>query len=351
MITAAYSIEKQVKAFCAQIGVDPLLVQGAGGNVSWKDGGVLWVKASGMWLAEAESNEIFVPVNLTHLQDALAKQDFSVKPEIVSSSGLRPSIETLLHALMPHRVVVHLHAVEVLAHLVRVNARQKIQDLVGDAVNWIFVDYVKPGADLAKVIAEELKGRPNAEVIFMASHGVVVGGANIDDIAATMHTLNLKLQSKTSTLEPKISKATRKSDFLTRGYMPCSDREVNQLAVKYELIGRLRNEWALYPDHVVFLGPEATILERNFTILELDDVLYNKPPFIFAVGEGVYESLSVSPGQKSQLRCYYDVVSRLGGEEMLSTFSKLMVSELISWDAEKFRKNAQRKKSIILIGN
>lgn len=337
MIASDSSVEKQVKAFCAKIGDDPLLVQGAGGNVSWKDGSVLWVKASGMWLADAESKEIFVPVNLRPLQDALAKQDFSVSPEIASNSGLRPSIETLLHALMPHRVVVHLHAVEILAYLVRINARQKIQDLVGDAVNWIFVDYVKPGADLARAIAEELKSRPTAEVIFMASHGVVVGGANIDDITATMHTLNSKLQSKTSTFEPKISKATRKSDFLTRGYMPCSDREVNQLAIKEELIGRLRNEWALYPDHVVFLGAEATILERNFTILEIDDVLYNKPPFIFAVGEGVYESLSASPGQKSQLRCYYDVVSRLGGEEMLSAFSKLKVSELLSWDAEKHR--------------
>jgi rhamnose utilization protein RhaD (predicted bifunctional aldolase and dehydrogenase) len=180
----------------------------------------------------------------------------------------------------------------------------------------------------------------------MASHGMVVGGANIDDITATMHTLNSKLQSKTSTFEPKISKATRKSDFLTRGYMPCSDREVNQLAIIDELIGRLRNEWALYPDHVVFLGAEATILERNFTILELDDVLYNKPPFIFAVGEGVYESRSASPCQKSQLRCYYDVVSRLGGEEMLSAFSKLKVSELLSWDAEKYRQNSTNNQQV-----
>ncbi len=65
MSIATTRIEKQVKAFCAQIGADPLLVQGPGGNVSWKDGDVLWVKASGAWLAHAAGkDEIFIPVDL-----------------------------------------------------------------------------------------------------------------------------------------------------------------------------------------------------------------------------------------------------------------------------------------------
>lgn len=337
MITAASSIEKQVKEFCARIGADPLLVQGAGGNVSWKDGSVLWVKASGTWLAEAESKEIFVPVNLTHLQDALAKQDFSVKPEMAVSSDLRPSIETLLHALMPHRVVVHLHVVEILAYLVRVNARQIIENLVGDAVNWVFVDYFKPGADLARAASEKLKNRPDADVVFMGNHGVVIGGVNVDEIAATLQKLISKMQTEEIHTVPSNISSTRQAEFIAKGYILCLDREVNLLAIKDELIGRLRNEWALYPDHVVFLGPEANILERNFTMLELDEVARCKPPFIFAVGDGVYESLESTPAQKNQLRFYFDVVARQDGEEKLSTLSKHQVFELISWDAEKFR--------------
>jgi rhamnose utilization protein RhaD (predicted bifunctional aldolase and dehydrogenase) len=347
MITPASSIEKKVKAFCALIGADLLLVQGAGGNVSWKDGGVLWVKASGMWLAEAELKEIFVPVNLTRLQDALAKQDFSVKPEMASSSGLRPSIETILHALMPHKVVVHLHAVEILAHLVRINARQKIEDLVGDAVNWIFVDYFKPGADLARAVFEELKNRPDADVVFMGNHGVVIGGANVDDVSTTLHTLIFKLKSKISALEPESGLAIRQSDFLTRGYIPCCDREVNLLAIKDELISRLRHEWALYPDHVVFLGAEPNILERNFSMLELDERVLSKPPFIIAVGDSVYESAAVTPAQKSQLRCYFDVVARQDGKEELSTLNALQVSELLDWDAEKYRQSSTSKKQAV----
>ena len=37
------------------IGADPLLIQGPGGNTSFKSGDELWVKASGAWLAEASA--------------------------------------------------------------------------------------------------------------------------------------------------------------------------------------------------------------------------------------------------------------------------------------------------------
>ena len=39
----------------ARIGRDIDLVQGAGGNSSAKEGGVLWVNASGTWLAAARA--------------------------------------------------------------------------------------------------------------------------------------------------------------------------------------------------------------------------------------------------------------------------------------------------------
>lgn len=337
MITAASSIEKQVKAFCARIGADPLLVQGAGGNVSWKDRGVLWVKASGTWLAEAELKEIFVPVNLAHLQDALAKQDFFVKPEVNSTSGLRPSIETLLHALMPHRVVVHLHAVEILAHLVKVNPKRVIENFVADDVRWIFVDYVKPGAELARAISDQLKYTSDADVVFMGNHGVVIGGRDIDEVEATLNKLIIRLKSEISLSSPTISPLKREADFFSRSYVPCLDKDLGLLAIKDEVINKLRHEWALYPDHVVFLGADATILEKNFTMRELEDCVRSKPPFIFAIGDGVYECLSITAAQRSQLRCYFDVLSRQITEEKNSRLTIQQVSELLDWDAEKFR--------------
>ena len=54
MIQNNNSIKESVEEFCHKIGQDELLVQGAGGNISWKNGNELWVKASGKWLADAK---------------------------------------------------------------------------------------------------------------------------------------------------------------------------------------------------------------------------------------------------------------------------------------------------------
>lgn len=54
-----------VRTLSRRIGTDLSLVQGSGGNTSIKDGNVLWVKASGTWLSEAEEKNILVPINLS----------------------------------------------------------------------------------------------------------------------------------------------------------------------------------------------------------------------------------------------------------------------------------------------
>src|SRR5512138_3710491 len=86
----------------ARVGRDIRLVQGAGGNTSLKADGVLWVKASGAWLMEADQRDIFVPVDLPGALRAL-EQGIERMPVADPAAKLRPSIETSLHALLPHR--------------------------------------------------------------------------------------------------------------------------------------------------------------------------------------------------------------------------------------------------------
>src|SRR5262245_21525637 len=122
--TRASAEFEALKRLSARVGADPLLVQAAGGNTSIKDNGVLWIKASGTWLMNAESEDIFVPVRIAPLLEAVADLDpvaeqaetFTVTE--LNPSGLRPSIETTVHALMPQRVVVHVHCVETIAFAV-----------------------------------------------------------------------------------------------------------------------------------------------------------------------------------------------------------------------------------------
>ncbi len=340
------SIDKQIKKFCTKISTNALLVQGSGGNISWKNDGILWVKASGAWIEQAESNEIFIPVNLMNLQKALSEEDFLVKPEVVGITTLRPSIETLLHALMPHRVVVHLHAVQILAHLVQYNSKEKIKNIIGNEVKWVYVDYYKPGAELAKAVYEEIAIRPNADVVFMGSHGLVIGGDTVIDVYNNLMTLISKFEKNRPKSLPRIRSSVHEQDFRENGYVPCDDEELTLLVNRPDLINRLRYDWALYPDHVVFLGAKAIIFEKNFELHQLHKAKENKQPFIFVCGDTIYQDTRVTQSQKIQLRCYYEVVIRQSISDKLVTLNELQVHELISWDAEQYRQSQSMTKEV-----
>lgn len=333
------SIENQVKRFCARIGTDRLLVQGPGGNVSWKQGDLLWIKASGMWLADAQRKDIFVPVDLAHLNLSISALDFSVTPRVAGISQLRPSIETLLHALMPHKVVAHIHAVDLLVHLVQRDAEIKVKQIVGDSVRSTYISYFKPGADLARAVYEQLDANAAADVLFLANHGIVIGGSNIEIVASTLQELTKKFKKNSPVSVPGPTKSKRATDLFSKGYHRHRDEEVNLLAIKKEWLERLRYSWALYPDHVVFLGAKPAILEENFDALELDAVTRRQPPFIFVATDGVYQNLNLSHAQDCQLRCYADVIFRQENDSDLVSLSDQQVYDLLGWEAENYRKN------------
>ena len=338
MSVSTTDIEKYVKAFCGRIGKDRLLVQGAGGNVSWKDGDTLWVKASGTWLADAEAKDTFIPVDLNDLRQAIADKKFHAIPKVVGNSRLRPSIETLLHALMPHKVVVHLHAVEILAHLVRTDPVAEFKKLIGAAIKWCFVGYFKPGAELAAAVSGKLLQQPDTDVVFLQNHGVVIGGTSVTDIESILQHLVSLLKNTMTPLF--VDGGVTESAFLvqTQTYSLCSCPEVNQLATSNYLSSRLESEWVLYPDHAIFLGSQAAILGRSITLADLDAMVDDKPVFVFDMGIGVYESKAATTAQKVQLRCYYDVIIRQPVTETLVTLSPGSITELLEWDAEKYRK-------------
>lgn len=102
----------------AAVGRDVTLVQGAGGNSSVKLGEVMWVKASGTWLADAEDRAIFVPVDLAAARRAIAEGRENIPALAGADAAMRPSIETSLHALLPRRFVLHVHGVNTIVRSV-----------------------------------------------------------------------------------------------------------------------------------------------------------------------------------------------------------------------------------------
>ena len=178
-----------LRKLSAALGADPLRTQGAGGNTSIKRDGVMWIKASGTWLADALAHDIMTPVRLEPLRKAIADGDprAAAATDFVDSganfSGLRPSIETSVHAIMPSPIVVHIHCVNTIALAVRGDgealARERLRSDADIAL--AFAPYRKPGLPLAHAIAERLAKDTN--VFVLANHGLVVAGDTVAEVA------------------------------------------------------------------------------------------------------------------------------------------------------------------------
>src|SRR5262245_30217668 len=174
-----------LKAMSARVGRDPLLIQGAGGNSSLKCEGVLWVKASGTWLQDAERASIFLPVDLE-----LARRRFSNGEEKVAAMdwarapvGLRPSIETSLHAFLPQPVVLHVHSVNALAWCIRAEGAPALGDRM-HALSWGWLPYCRPGLPLAAEAAALARRGSAPDVLLLGNHGLVVAGPDTDAVEA-----------------------------------------------------------------------------------------------------------------------------------------------------------------------
>jgi len=165
----------RLRELSARVGSDRLLTQASTGNSSVKLGGVLWIKASGEWMADALRKDILIPLDLAVARECVKR---NVDP---ATRHARASIETAMHAAMPHRVVLHVHCVNTIAWAVRRDARVQLEYLL-DGLRWQWIPYVPSGLPLAAGIAKALSAAPDTDVFVLGNHGLVVGGEDCDAV-------------------------------------------------------------------------------------------------------------------------------------------------------------------------
>src|SRR5215469_12923580 len=148
------------------LGRDHSLVLHGGGNTSVKirernlfgeEVDILYVKGSG-WDLETIEPAGFAPVRLERvlrlatlerLEDAQMVQE--LRAAMTNPAAPTPSVETILHALLPHRFVDHTHADALLAITNTADGERRVREIFGEMV--VVVPYVMPGFDLARVVA------------------------------------------------------------------------------------------------------------------------------------------------------------------------------------------------------
>jgi len=315
-----------LKILSAKAGADPLLVQAAGGNTSLKDHGVMWIKASGTWLRDAASRDIFVPVDHGALMAALANNDPRCESCVdfvrgdLNALGLRPSIETTVHALMPQRVVVHVHCVNTIAWAIRSDGEAQLGEKL-KGFNWSFIPYARPGLPLSAAIAARRK--PGTDVLVLGNHGLVVAADTVAAAEALLDAVvNAVRRSARAAKAPDLKALTK----LVAGtdYVVAPDPETHALATD-ELALKRGARAVFYPDHVVFLGTEVSTS------------LAQGGPLIALSGLGVLLRKDAKPAIEPMGRCLADVMRRVEEHDPLAALTAGDIDRLVNWDAEKYR--------------
>lgn len=182
-----------LSALSARIGRDPLLTQANAGNTSMKVDGRLWVKASGKRLSDALHDDIFVPLKLRDVRKYVreAPQARPLWSEC-SDDRLRPSVEVATHALLPHKVVAHIHSVNAMAHAVRLDAEEHLRNLLS-GLPWAWVPYVASGLALAKQVSGVLERSPDVAVLVLGNHGLVVCGDTCEEVEWMLKEVEIRL--------------------------------------------------------------------------------------------------------------------------------------------------------------
>ena len=189
---SAYPTDLGQRVYTSRLlGQDTSLVMHGGGNTSVKVSqanifgemeDILYVKGSG-WDLETIQEVGFSPCRMAALLKLAELERLTdiqmaneLRQSMTLSSAPSPSVEAILHAVLPYRYVDHTHADAIIAITNTPGGRERIQSIYGDRV--VIIPYVMPGFRLARLVAELFAAQRTNETIGMIllNHGIFTFG-------------------------------------------------------------------------------------------------------------------------------------------------------------------------------
>lgn len=325
-----------LKRVSAELARDALLIQGAGGNTSLKCGEVLWVKASGCWLEDAADKPVFVPVRTSIVLDNISRQatDCCTGARLADpgSDHLKPSIETALHAIMPHAAVIHAHAVNSAATALLADGRARFEQAMGNDLRGLYLPYATPGLPLANAVREAVTGDAAPDIILLQNHGVVVGAESPDAAARLLREVERRLGLLPRALPEPDPKQLSAHEDAHYEALPL----ISGMALDPYLFDLLTGS-VFTPDQAVFLGgPVASDGAPQSSV--------TAPALILREGLGAFQRRDASAGTRAVISWLAHIAERIPeGAEVLS-LPDSEVASLLGWEAEQYRMSLDRSR-------
>ena len=278
------------------LGGDPRLVLHGGGNTSVKTVAtditgqvidVLCVKGSGWDMGNIEPLGLpavrLDPLRELHALDSLSDEEMVnvQRRNLLDSKAPNPSVETLLHAFLPHKFVDHTHSTSVLALTDQPDGAAICRDLYGDRA--ALVPYKMPGFALAKACAHVHARHPDVEGLILLKHGIFTFGESAEEAYGRMIDLVSLAERRLKTgrrnpvfvtpkSKPRLAKAAdiaprlrgmlaqTGGDTPTRFVMTFRTSQAIRRFVSDPAVKRYSQQGTVTPDHAIRIKPRPVIL-------------------------------------------------------------------------------------------
>ena len=337
----ANQVELQLlRELTQRVGNNPLLAQASTGNASIKLDGVLWIKASGRWMADALQNEILIPLDLADVHAECLQRDLDPAERYPGAS-----LETAMHALLPHPVVLHVHCVNTIAWAVRSDARAQLQERL-DGLRWRWVPYVESGLPLARAVRSALSAELDldADIFVLGNHGLVIGAENCRAAENLLSEVGRRLAVRPRQAHPADYTVLAEASADSLWDLP-DDDAVHALATdpvsRAILAGGL-----LYPCQAIFSNSSTPALFRSIPCSDAPDewaARYRHRPLLLIEGRGVLMSRSMTSAECAMISGLAQVVQRIPASAPIRYLTDAEIANSSSAIAYRYRELANER--------
>ncbi len=339
-ISSEQSELNALRELSARIGGNPLLVQANSGNTSVKIDDVLWIKASGKWLIDAGEDDFLVSVKLANAKRCFRENTAISETGRRSSGGPCASIETAMHAVLPQKVVVHVHSVNTIAWSVREDGPTQLSARLS-GLAWQWIPYTPSGTPLARKIENALSYFPQTNVFVLGNHGLVICGKSCRSAEQLLAEVEQRLAIiPRPTPEPKYSLLEQALSGSAWCLPACA--AVHALATD-QISRRILSGGVLYPCQAIFLPGIRDMVVSSVPCQERCCVQSGpggQQLLLIVEDHGVLVSKHMTRAEEEMLIGFVNVVRRIDASARLRYLTASEVMQVLSREGDNYRQSA-----------
>jgi len=288
-----YNFDKELHNFvklCNFVGKRFDLVQGGGGNISFKIKNLLVIKSSGINMDTIKYNKGYSILNNKEILKDINNNNFKPVSNYNIFNNSRASIETYMHSILK-KYTLHIHPIGALNLLVRKNINHIAKEYFPEV---LLINYKTPGVELCKEIMQ--RNYERYKIFFLINHGLIITSDNLKEIYEILNKITIKTEKLSG-----LDLTKYKEDYV------CEDMYINKYL-------NLLNDKFYFPDSVVFLK----------------DKYYIKCNTLFIKAKNFIEFKNIENLLKANLLI-------INNDEEKINLDDKEIKFLNNWEAEKYR--------------